>query len=79
MTHFLASETKELWPVMLDCVSGELCVGNFSVNSGELGVEQKLHRVVKEKNFLGYWPSRNIPDTADFRAQMLESIGHQIC
>lgn len=53
MTHFLASETKELWPVMLDCVSGELCVGNFSVNSGELGVEQKLHRVVKEKKISG--------------------------
>lgn len=38
---------------MLDCVPGHLCVGNFSVNSGELGGEQKLHRVAKEKKKSG--------------------------
>lgn len=64
---------------MLDCVSGHLCLGNFSVNSGELGGEQKLPRVVKEKKFLSCWPSVSILDTADFRALMLENIGHQPC
>lgn len=39
--------------MMLDCVPGHLCVGNFSVNSGELGGEQKLHRVAKEKKKSG--------------------------
>lgn len=64
--------------MMLDCMSGHLCVGNFSVNSGQMG--GKLHRAVKEKKkILGYWSSVNIPDTADFRALMLESIGHQNC
>lgn len=38
---------------MLDSVSGHFCVGNFPVNSGELGGEQKLHRVVKEKKI--FW------------------------
>lgn len=67
---------------MIACVSGHLWVDNFFVDSGELGWGgENCTDFFKTKNkHTFFWVIGQVvrvPGTAEFGAQILESVGHQ--